>query len=336
MLNRDELLPAEQENPAITEELRNMYRMKPEEKQVLARVHQHLIQNAQPLPLSKSVQTESHVRRLQLIPAPNSHAQPARLRPGWLQRFNALAAILFIGLLVGSLVFTFAIISRTRVVPPTTTGGASGDIRVLLVPAAKGIVPPVSQADLAGTRTILAQRFSSFGLSGFSVDATTVQGQPGILVELPSTMRSQPQIINILTETGVLAFWNTGDTPVNAGVTFDPAQYTRYNPGGKPPFSNQDFNASAFTVTQDSNTGQPEISGIMQGQAISRFQAYTASQIGHYLTITLDGKVLESAVIVSPIVGQWVIAGNFTQQQINAQVAILKSGPLPVALKQVA
>ena len=70
----------------------------------------------------------------------------------------------------------------------------------------------------------------------------------------------------------------------------------------------------------------------MRGSAIGAFGSFTASNIGEFLTITFDRKVIELAVIQSAITGPAVITGNFTQQQANAVVADLKAGSLPVAL----
>jgi len=65
----------------------------------------------------------------------------------------------------------------------------------------------------------------------------------------------------------------------------------------------------------------------------SVFQNYTANNIGHALTITLDGKVLYSGTIQAEISESGEISGNFTLQQANALISTLKSGVLPVELK---
>ena len=73
---------------------------------------------------------------------------------------------------------------------------------------------------------------------------------------------------------------------------------------------------------------------MMKGDALKRFQRYTANNIGHSLTITLDGKVIESAIIHSSIAGPFEVSADFTQQQASAIVSVLKYGPLPVELKK--
>ncbi|HET7641186.1 MAG TPA: hypothetical protein VFK47_20930, partial [Ktedonobacteraceae bacterium] len=110
MLDHDELLPAEQAYPGLVQELRTTYQMKPAEKQVLTRVHERLAQSSHPLPLLEPAQagTEPMV----FVPLVSAHSRPTIFRQRWLPRLNMLAAVLFIGLLVGSLVFTFSIINH--------------------------------------------------------------------------------------------------------------------------------------------------------------------------------------------------------------------------------
>jgi hypothetical protein len=327
MLDHDELLPEEQAYPGLVQKLRTIYHMKPEEQQVLSRVHQHLAEDSHPLPLPESAQADSHAQPRRSISVISPLDRPSRLRQRWPQPLGTLAAVLFVGLLVGSLVFAFSI-KRSSV------GSSANSLHIFLVSAEKGSVP--SQTELEAASTILSQRFSNFGLQGVSAQVTTSGGQSGILVELPRFGGNEQQTIGILAGTGELAFWGTGDISVPIGTTFAPSQYARYNPGDQPHFTGQDLDTNSLAVTKD-YMGNPQVEGMMKGDAVQRFQLYTAQNIGNYLTITLDDKVLESAVIESSISGPFIIGGaggEFTQQQVRAIVAALKSGALPVALTQ--
>lgn len=71
----------------------------------------------------------------------------------------------------------------------------------------------------------------------------------------------------------------------------------------------------------------------MKGRAIAGFSQFTASHIGEFLSLTLDGKIIESAIIQSQINGPGVISGNLDRQQASALVSVLKYPPLPVALR---
>lgn len=163
-------------------------------------------------------------------------------------------------------------------------------------------------------------------------------GQPRFLVEFHSFGGGEMQIINTLLQVGVLDFWNTGpisnpNAILDQGAPFDPAPYIQYNPGGHPLFTSVDFEADAFSTNIDPQTGHTQIEGKMKGNAISRFETFTASHTGYGLTITLDGKVMSSANIQSAINGPFVITGNYTEAQIQALISVLKYGPLPFALK---
>ncbi len=330
MLDHDELLPEEQAFPGLVQELRTTYQMKTEEKQVLTRVHQRLARSSHPLPMLEPVQAGSHTQPQRLVPPLSLLSHPTSFRQDWLPRLNTFVAVLFVGLLVGSLVFTFSIINRTRVGSPSV--GPTNGIQVLLVPTERGGTP--SQAKMEATRTILSQRFTSFGLQGSSVRVLTANGQPSILVELPHFGGNEQQTITTLLGTGVLAFWDTGPNGevITPGKPFDPAPFIEYNPGGQPRFTNQDLDLNFLAVGQDPLLGLPVINCMMKGDAVNRFQHYTANNIGHALTITLDGKVIASAIINSAIGGPFQIPADFTQQQVSAIVSVLKYGPLPVEL----
>jgi hypothetical protein len=330
MLDHDELLPEEQAFPGLVQELRTTYQMKTEEKQVLLRVHERLTQSSHPLPMLEPVQAGGHTQPQQPLPPLSLLSRPTSVRQGWLPRLNTFVAVLFVGLLVASLVLTFSIISRTRVGSPSV--GPTNGIQVLLVPTERGGTP--SQAKMEATRTILSQRFTNFGLQGWSVRVLTTNGQPSVLVELPHFGGNEQQTVTTLLETGVLGFWDTGphDNAFAPGKPFDPAAFIDYNPGGQPRFTNQDLDPNSLTVGQDDTSGLTVINCMMRGDAVNRFQHYTANNIGHALTITLDGKVIVSAIINSAIAGPFQIPADFTQQQASAIVSVLKYGPLPVEL----
>ncbi len=115
MLDHDELLPEEQASPDFVQELQIAYQMKPEEKQVLTRVHERLAQRSHPHPLLEPVQAggHPHTRSPQLPPTVSPPSRSTTSRQRWLRHLNALVAALFVGLLVATMVFTFSSINRT-------------------------------------------------------------------------------------------------------------------------------------------------------------------------------------------------------------------------------
>jgi preprotein translocase subunit SecD len=207
-----------------------------------------------------------------------------------------------------------------------------GGVRALLIPDGTYDQNTLNQVMPAVRDNIESRVNGGLGVSEPSIRIITTNGSPAISVELPGFTGNQTEAVNSLLKTGKLEFWSTGPSPVAIGSTFDPTQYTQYNPGGKPHFTGADLDSSQVYVSQD-QAGRPQISFEMKGDAISRFGTFTGSNVGQYLTVTLDGTVIESAVINNAITGPGVITGNFTTAEAQQVVTVLKYGALPIPLK---
>lgn len=205
---------------------------------------------------------------------------------------------------------------------PLTSG-----LRVLLVPATGTPTP----AALSATQALLSQRLAAFGLTNASVQELTTGSQPTLQVEVPHFGGDERGTLDILLNTGRLEFWNTGPTPVALGSTFASTAFTQYNPKNQPQFTDADLDSSQISVVTD-QAGRPSVLFEMKDGAIAKFGAFTAQNVGNYLTVTLDRKVIESAVIQSTITGPGEITGNFTHQQATAIASVFKYPSLPVDL----
>jgi preprotein translocase subunit SecD len=207
-----------------------------------------------------------------------------------------------------------------------------GGVRVLLTPAGNYDQQTLTDEMPAVRDTIETRVSGGLGVNEANVRIQTSNGQPAILVELPGFSGNQTEAIHTLLQTGKLEFWNTGSQAVTLNSQFDPRQFTQYNPGNKPWFTGADLDPSQIYVGQD-QAGRPEINFEMKGAAIGRFADFTSKNVGNYMTITLDGIVIQSAVINSAINGPGVIQGQFTTDQAQQIVTVLKYGSLPIALK---
>jgi preprotein translocase subunit SecD len=134
-------------------------------------------------------------------------------------------------------------------------------------------------------------------------------------------------------KTGVLEFWITGLTPLQVGDTFDPQQYTQYNPGNKPAFTGADLDPNSLSASQQQPSSSYQINFAMKSDKAAAFSTFTSNHVDQYMTITLDKQVVTSSVIQTPITGPAEITGNFTQAQAQNIVNTLKYGTLPVALQ---
>ncbi|HLH61520.1 MAG TPA: protein translocase subunit SecD [Ktedonobacteraceae bacterium] len=208
-----------------------------------------------------------------------------------------------------------------------------GGVQALLVPRDPQKYDPSALADnVNAARDQIEQRVNGgLGVNEPDIRVETSGGIPSIAIELPGLNSGNPYAaINSLLQTGTLEFWSTGPSGVTIGSTFDPSQYTTYNPGGQPQFTGKDLDANNIYVGQD-QTGQPDINFQMKGDAVGKFYTFTQKNVGQYLTVTLDRKVIESAVIQSAINGPGQITGQFTQQQAQQIVTLLKYGALPIS-----
>ena len=174
-----------------------------------------------------------------------------------------------------------------------------GGVRVLLVPS-NGQNPTADQIE--NTRAQIENRVNGgLGVNEPSIRTQQTGGKYSIAVELPGLNGgNQQQQIQTLLKSGVLEFWDTGQTSVQPGTAFDPTQYASSNGGTKPLFTGKDLDPNAH--------------------------------IGDYFTITLDRQVISSPVLQSQLPGTGEITGNFTLDQATQLVNVLKYGALPVPL----
>ena len=86
----------------------------------------------------------------------------------------------------------------------------------------------------------------------------------------------------------------------------------------------------------DPTYGTPEVAFTFKSSAAKKFEDYTAKNIGKYLTIVLDNKVISSPVIQSTIPGgKGVINGSFTLESASELAVLLRAGALPIPVKVV-
>lgn len=77
---------------------------------------------------------------------------------------------------------------------------------------------------------------------------------------------------------------------------------------------------------------QPVVSFILTGEGGRKFGDVTGANLGRQLAIVLDGRVMSAPTIEARITDQGVIQGQFTQQEVQDLVTVLRSGALPAEL----
>jgi preprotein translocase subunit SecD len=159
-----------------------------------------------------------------------------------------------------------------------------------------------------------------------------------ISVELPG-IKDDKEALALIGTTGLLQFIDSGGQALPACTNFNQAcpsntnVTTQINNKTYPVVftgSQLDVNSIATSFNQ---AGSPQIDFSFAGDAKTQFADYTLKNVGKYLTIVLDGNVIESAVIQSQITGQGEISGgSMTVDDANRISSILRYGSLPLPL----
>jgi preprotein translocase subunit SecD len=228
---------------------------------------------------------------------------------------------------------------------------------------------PVTAQQLNDAKTILENRSNALGVG--EVNFTTAGGRR-LVGEFPGLTNTE-QVINVLKQTGQLAFVPLGKTPLPDGTQIqvdytnpaDPAapgasteaapaavatpaaqatpaatQTAAQSATQTAPAENIAYrplitgaNLQAVSVTRD-KLGKYAVSFELKADATQRFAQYSSGHIGDYLAIVLDNKVISAPVIESAITqGQGQITGNYTAQTANDLAIQLRYGSLPVPFK---
>lgn len=78
--------------------------------------------------------------------------------------------------------------------------------------------------------------------------------------------------------------------------------------------------------------GQPNVEFTLTPSGAQAFGDLTGQNVGNGLAIVLDGRVVSAPVIKSKISDRGQIEGNFTAQEVQDLVLVLKSGALPASI----
>src|SRR5260370_39444914 len=199
-------------------------------------------------------------------------------------RRGTLALLLFIILLGASAIYIdwpntpgihIPALGISNSLQPKLGHDRQGGVRALLIPDGNFDAKTLNDAMPAVRDNIESRVNGGLGVSEPSIRIITTNGSPAISVELPGFTGNQTEAVNSLLKTGKLEFWSTGPSPVAIGSTFDPTQYTQYNPGGKPHFTGADLDSSQVYVSQD-QAGRPQTSFERKGAPITPLGTFTA------------------------------------------------------------
>ncbi len=188
------------------------------------------------------------------------------------------------------------------------------------------------QLDIA--RQILENRSNGLGVSEVVFQ---VAGENRIVAEFPG-MTNTEEVLDTLKETGMLEFVDTGDqyfdpdTPILTDGRSETAEAAEGQTVYHTILTGADLKNVGVQMYEQRN--MPVVAFEMTDEGRKIFAEHTRQNIGRFVTLVLDGRVISSPRINSEIPnGQGVIEGNFTVESANALAVQLKYGSLPIPLK---
>lgn len=217
------------------------------------------------------------------------------------------------------------------------------------------VVSDIQTNTMEQAQETISRRINALGLGETNV-APTGRGENELIVELPGE-GDPTRAKAVIQASGQLAFHKVLDAQpypseaaalsAHGGVLPPDAQLVPGSPEGStgqggsqvyylldrvPVVTGTDLR-SASTSPSTKAPGQYQVNFTLSNVAASRFGPFTASNVGNYMAVVLDNKVVEAAVIQSRIDDQGEIEGNFTQQSAEDLALVLKSGALPAPIK---
>jgi len=228
-----------------------------------------------------------------------------------------------------------------RNVTPRLGLDLQGGLQVLLEADLPADTPVDSEA-METARSIVENRTNALGVSENLIQ---LAGDRRIVGEFPGA-EDADAILDIIQQTGLLEFVDTGDFGPEPGTTLrtDFAVGTEPPPTAEGTATPEDVvyhtimtgkELRSVNVSPD-QLGSPGIDFVLSPEGTIIFAQHTAANTNKYLTITLDKVVVSSPVIQGAIPdGQGQISGSFTAESANSLAVQLRYGSLPIPLKVV-
>lgn len=222
------------------------------------------------------------------------------------------------------------------------------------------IVDPQALQD---AKQILENRSNGLGVSEVVFQ---IAGNRRIVGEFPGLTNTE-DVIKVLKETGELEFIDLGSSPLPEGtiVKTDSGSGSTENPELRPTVaatSSETGTVAETTAPTETATEEPVYHTIMTGSSLKEvavgrdtvtgeyyisfvltdegkkvFADFTSRNVGKYLAISLDKRLISVPVIQTAITegsGQ-ISGGGFTDESANALAIQLRYGALPIPLKVV-
>ena len=249
-----------------------------------------------------------------------------------------VAAIIWVDLPRGEGQQGLKIGSFERTLNPVLGLDLRGGMQVLLSPQ-EGI--SATRQDLDDTSKILESRANGLGVSEVIFQ---VAGDKYILGQFPGLTNTE-DVIAAVKQTGLLEFIDTGSTQLEPGTVVE-TDYTGAQGGVEVPAAETSkqvwhtvmtgVDIKNVAVAADQGVGGYVVNFELTDSGTQVFKDHTTANVGNFLTIVLDKKVISSPRISTAIPdGQGQISGNFTAESANNLAITLRYGRLSVPVEVV-
>lgn len=207
-----------------------------------------------------------------------------------------------------------------------------GGLQVVIEPDLPEDVP-VEKEQLEVSRTIIENRTNALGVSENLIQ---LAGDRRIVAEFPG-LTDTSSVPETIQQTGLLEWVDFGTNPPPPGtvVVTDYGGVPADLPEGETVYHTIMTGAMMETVNVSANQlNQPVVAFSLNAEGTQIFADYTRNNIGSYLGIVLDKRVISAPrVSVAITDGNAIIEGNFNFESANALVVQLRYGSLPIPLR---
>lgn len=189
---------------------------------------------------------------------------------------------------------------------------------------------------ISGAIEKIRNRIDAYGVKETSIQ---VQGGDSILVQVPGVV--DREIVNKLKDVGKLEFKLVEDEnkdKIDAAPAGDVSEEYELSPYRDSSLLVQKNAAVSGSDLEESfvgfdSRGLPAVKLSFTGAGAKKFAKVTEENVGRFLAIVLDGKVVSAPRINEAISsGQAEITGDFSLDEARALTSVLNSGALPIPL----
>jgi preprotein translocase subunit SecD len=202
-------------------------------------------------------------------------------------------------------------------------GGLRGEYQVVSTDEQE-VTPEI----LEQTRSIIENRVNAFGVAEPIV---VTQGQDRVSVELPGA-ENEEDLRRLIGATGVLEFIPV--PPLFGGQVGQGLPLPEGMADVEPLFNGTELDNIA--IGSHATTGEIVVNMQLKETGSRLFDEHAAEHLNEQFAIVLDGIVQSAPVLrAARFGGQAQISGNFTPDEANALVTVLRFGSLPLEIREV-